>query len=334
MFVGDGSHPLDKQFRIGRFFGIPLYFHIILVIFVGFELLVGLLTMNLGRMLAPFVIMLSVYLHELGHALSSAHFGARPRRIVLHLFGGVAEVPGGLRIKQELWVIAWGPIVSLVLAVLGYALVQLLSPMAMQSGAGFGIRLLTYLSYYFFMINLILFLFNMLPIYPLDGGQLTRQWLTLRSGRQEGVRRSLPLSMAVLILAALIGLMFYGSSFGPLTFIIALMLLFVNHQEWQRHRHLFAGPRGFWGNLNPFGAKRRIRNKSYGHLRPVEDDEVGGGGLGDRIYVWWNRKNAEKVMRKSDEVGVDQLTPKERDLLERYLDAKISLRRGKKEYLN
>ncbi len=332
MFVGDGSHPLDKQFRIGRFFGIPLYFHIILVIFVGFELLMGILQFNVARMLAPFIIMFSVYLHELGHALSSAYFGARPHRIVLHLFGGVAEVPGGLRLKQELWVIAWGPIVSLILAVIGYVAMTLLRAGAVGSVSSMYV-LVYVLCRYFFMINLILFLFNVLPIYPLDGGQLTRQWLTLRSGQQEGIRRSLPLSMAVLILAALLGIMWYGSFFGPLTFIIALMLLFLNHQEWQRHKYLFQGPRGFWGNLNPFGAKRKPRRQSYGHLRPVEDDEVGGGGFFDRIYVWRHRKTAERIMRKSDEVGVDELTPKEREILERYLDAKIRLRREKK-FLN
>ena len=48
--------------------------------------------------------------HELGHALTSAYFGARPRRIVLHMFGGVAEVPFGLKRWQELWVIAGGPL--------------------------------------------------------------------------------------------------------------------------------------------------------------------------------------------------------------------------------
>lgn len=325
MFVGDGSHPLDKQFYLGRYFGIPLYFHIILVFFLGFELLSAVFRGSLWLMLWPIIIVFSVYLHELGHALSSAYFGARPHRIVLHLFGGVAEVPGGLRIKQELWVIAWGPIVSLLLLILGYTLMKVGGNQSAWGTIG----------YLFYRINLILFLFNVLPIYPLDGGQITRQWMTLRMGRTEGIRRSLPWSMLFLILAGMFGLLILRGSLGVLTLIIAMFLAFYNHQQWQMHRHLFAD--GFWSYLNPFGAPRRRnsggRSQRGGHLRAVEDDAPRGGGLSDRWFVWRNRKKAEEIMRKSDEVGVDQLSKKERDILERYLDAKISLRQ-KKNYLN
>lgn len=321
MFVGDGTHPLDRQFRIGRFFGIPLYVHIILVIFLGFELLSSLLRGNLLLMLGPLIIILSVYLHELGHALSSAYFGAQPRRIVLHLFGGVAEVPGGLRLTQELWVIAWGPIVSLILAVLGYFFYSFLGP----QGA-----LLAYVGYSFMMINVVLFVFNVLPIYPLDGGQLTRQWMTLRKGKTEAIRRSLPLSMATLILAGMGGLILMRDSFGILTLIIAIFLGLINHQEWMRHRHIFSD--GFWRYLNPFGGPSRRTSPSpggFGQARP-DEHETQGGGLGDRLYVWWHRKQAERIMRKSDEIGVDKLSKQERTILERYLDAKMNLRRHKK----
>lgn len=323
MFVGDGTHPLDKQFRIGRFFGIPLYVHIILVIFLAFELLSSLMRGNLLLMLSPMIIILSVYLHELGHALSSAYFGAQPRRIVLHLFGGVAEVPGGLRITQELWVIAWGPIVSLMLAILGYLLYTL------WGSPG---PLLYHVIYPLMMINIVLFVFNVLPIYPLDGGQLTRQWMVMRKGKTEAIRRSLPLSMATLIAAGMFGLVLMRGSFGILTLIIAIMLGFINHQEWMRHRHLFTD--GFWRYLNPFGgssSRSSPSSRSFGHLRTTEQDkQPQGGGLGDRLYVWWHRKQAEKIMRKSDEIGVDKLTPQERAILERYLDAKINLRRDNK----
>ncbi|TNE45066.1 MAG: hypothetical protein EP343_27740 [Deltaproteobacteria bacterium] len=322
MFVGDGSHPLDKQFHVGRYFGIPLYIHIILVFFLGFELLSAVFRGSLWLMMWPIIIVLSVYLHELGHALSSAHFGARPHRIVLHLFGGVAEVPGGLRIKQELWVIAWGPIVSFLLMAMGYTVMKVTSPGTLWYVVGL----------LFFRINLILFLFNILPIYPLDGGQITRQWMTMRMGRDEGIRRSLPWSMAFLIAAGMFGLIILRGSLGVLTLIIAAFLAFYNHQQYMIHRHLFT--KGFWGYMNPFGApKRRTSSRSsHGHLRVVED-EPQGGGLADRWYVWWNRKKAEKIMRKSDEVGIDKLSKEEREILERYLDAKISLRQ-KKNYMN
>jgi hypothetical protein len=169
------------------------------------------------------------------------------------------------------------------------------------------------------VINTILFIFNILPIYPLDGGQWTRIWMSSRYGNSEAIRRSLPMSMVVLILAALLGLVFYDR-FGPFAFVIALFLLFYNHQEWTRWRHLFQGNRGFWGYLNPFTwSSTQNQNKSNRNAPPPR------GGLYARLYVWWNRKKAEQLMRKADDVGVLNLSASERLTLERYLDAKISL---------
>ena len=296
MFVGDGSHPLDRQFRVGKFFGIPLDLHIVLLIYAAFEVLASILTMNFVRLLSPVILFGSVYLHELGHALSSAHFGARPRRIVLHLFGGVAEVPGGLTTKQQMWVIAWGPIVSGILAVIGivFGIVFALIPIV---GALF---------WWMGFINLILFIFNVLPIFPLDGGQFVRQWVTLRSGSREAIRKTLPWSMTILIVLGMLGLIF--TWIGPLAFIIALFLLFIHYQEVKRHQHLFTGPKGFWGHLLP--------GKSGG----------GFGRLSDQFFVWSNRSKAEELMRRTDEIGIHALKPHERQLLEKYLDAKFRLR--------
>ncbi|MCB9641028.1 MAG: site-2 protease family protein [Myxococcales bacterium] len=299
MFVGDGRHPLDRQFRVGVFFGIPLYIHIILVIFVGIEAVMALAQMNPLRLLFPALLFGSVYLHELGHALSSAAFGNRPRRIVMHLFGGVAEVPPGLTRKQELWVIAWGPLVSLALAVLGG--VFYFTPVLGS------IPILKFIANYLFTLNAILFVFNILPIFPLDGGQFLRQFLTLRRGESEGIRRSLPLSMLLLAILGIYSL-FSQMMFA---FIIAIFVFMVNYNEWQRWQHLFQ--KGFWIYLWPFGGKKKGKGSA-------------GPSLGDRFFVWRHRAQAEKLMRVADEEGIHKLKPQDRKLLEDYLDAKLRLR--------
>lgn len=297
MFVGDGKHPLDRQFRVGRFFGIPLDLHIILLIYIGFEVLMTVLSASPTRLILPIVLFFSVYLHELGHALSSAHFGKRPHRIVLHLFGGVAEVPPGLGHKQQMWVIAWGPLVSGALALIGLAAYF---PLAIIPYAGA-------FALWFFFINLVLFLFNVLPIYPLDGGQFVRQWVSLRKGKQYAIRKTLPWSVVTIAVAGLAGLVF--KQIGSFTFIIALFLIFINYYEIKRWQHLFTGPKGFWGQLLP-----------------------GSGGFSfhffDRIYVKRHRKKAEELMRRADEIGIHDLNPQDRRILEKYLDAKLRIREG------
>ena len=312
MFVGNGTHPLDKQFRLGRFFGIPLYLHMVLVIFLGFELFSALLLGNLSRLIWLLILMLSVYLHELGHSLSSAHFGARPHRIVLHLFGGVAETPATLNESQRLWVIAWGPIVSLILTALG-TMLAFLFPFSSIGGLGAS----------FATLNFILFIFNVLPIFPLDGGQWLRTWMSLRIDHYDAIRRTLPLSMATLIAAGMLGLVFYHSIGGPFALIIATFLLFINHQEWTRWRHLFQGERGFWGYLNPFAGgyprKARQQGKTQKNKKVMSSFKA-------RFHIFWYKNRAEFLMKKSDNIGVINLPERERAILSKYLDAKLSLR--------
>ncbi len=296
MFVGDGRHPLDRQFRVGVYFGIPLDFHIVLVIYLAFELLVALFSLSPLRLLLPIVLIGSVYLHELGHSLMSAFFGNRPRRIVLHLFGGVAEIPPYLSTREQLWVIAAGPLVSGALTFLGFFLWLFLGWVPIVGRIGF----------YFFFINFVLFLFNVLPIYPLDGGQFVRQWFTLKWGKNQAIRRTLPWSMALLIILALLGMVF--NFLGMFAFVIALFLLFINYQEYNRWQHLFIGPKGFWGELTP-----SFKGGMF-------------GGVGDRFYVWFYKDQATELMRRVDEEGIQSLSLKERKLLEKYLDAKMRLR--------
>lgn len=310
MFAGDGSHPLDRQFRVGSPFGIPLYLHIFLMIFVGFWTLTSLVPFNLVRILWPLVLVGSVYLHELGHALSSAYFGARPRRIVLHMFGGVAEVPPSLNSYQELWVIAWGPLVSLILAVIGY-----FGAMFTYSLSPFTAHLFTVV----FQINAILFIFNILPIYPLDGGQFYREWQSNRLGKNAGIRKSLPLSMATLIAMGLLSMVLQW--IGIFGLVIAIALALQNHTEYKHYAYLFTD--GFWHHAWPF-SKGPKRSKDRW---PGEKEEASTrGGIGDQLYVKLNQKKAEKLMRKADEVGLFNLSPKERQILERYLDAKIGIK--------
>lgn len=306
MFPGQTEHPLNKQWYLGSFFKIPLYIHFVLVIYLAFELLLAILHFNFFRLFWPLALFLAVYAHELGHALTSAKFGIKPRRIVLHLFGGIAEIPPGLGLREELFVIAAGPAVSGVSALLSLIAAKIL---------GHPTTFISWLFYFFFYINLILFIFNILPIYPLDGGQFLRQYLTLKRGKNEAIRRTLPLSMLTLILAGLISIIFWNSLGGPYVFALAIILLFLNHQEWLRWHFLFRGRRGFWGYINPFYDSLTLQK------------------IRAQIFIWLYGGRAKKIMKKSDQVGLLNLSPEEREILDRYLDAKAILRQ-KNNYLH
>jgi Zn-dependent protease/CBS domain-containing protein len=120
----------------------------------------------------------SLVLHELGHALVARRMGIGISGIDLWFFGGVAKMtrdtdsPGA-----EFKVAAAGPAVTLVIVAICLGLAALVS-----HGAALDVARLSDTSVspvvallgFLISINVVLFLFNLVPAYPLDGGRLAR----------------------------------------------------------------------------------------------------------------------------------------------------------------
>jgi Zn-dependent protease len=131
---------------------------------------------NVAEYLALFAI---VTLHEFGHSLACRQVGGNADRIVLWPLGGVAYVDPPQRPGATLWSIAAGPLVNVVLIPVLFGLMLIggsagltkTSPdVSTWLGAVFG-------------INVVLLVFNLLPVYPLDGGQILRSLLWFVLGR-------------------------------------------------------------------------------------------------------------------------------------------------------
>lgn len=127
---------------------------------------------NILEYLALFLIVMT---HEFGHALACRQVGGRANRIVLWPLGGVAYVDPPPRPAATLWSIAAGPLVNLALMPVFYLLTQQDS-----SGHFSDIHRLLFTIQ---RINIWLFVFNILPVYPLDGGQILRSLLWFMLGR-------------------------------------------------------------------------------------------------------------------------------------------------------
>ena len=124
---------------------------------------------------------LLVLLHEFGHALATRSVGGTADRIVLWPLGGVAYVQPPERAGATLWAIAAGPLVNL-------ALLPLLGGIAFLmnlSRVGGDVQ---HLFDRLFVIDLVLFVFNLLPIYPLDGGKILHSLLWPFLGRARALR--------------------------------------------------------------------------------------------------------------------------------------------------
>ncbi|MBU2983611.1 site-2 protease family protein [Lentibacter algarum] len=175
--------PGPTIFSFQGLFGVRVEIAQSLILLAGLFLLLSGLSNFIWVGITVSMLLASIYLHELGHAWGCQVQGIPVRRIVLFGGGGFCEhARSGTRREQEL-IVAMGPIVNLAL----WALSSLGAWYIFSSG---NMLLATFGGYLwlFSRINIALFVFNMLPVQPLDGGKLLQLTL-LRFASQNTAMR-------------------------------------------------------------------------------------------------------------------------------------------------
>lgn len=163
-----------------------------------------------------------VLLHEFGHALACRQVGGQADRIVLWPLGGVAYVAPPFRPGAQLWSIAAGPLVNVALI----PILMFVSTILVANGVPQKFPDLWNWVRMIRLINIVLLVFNVLPIYPLDGGQMLRSLLWFRLGP----RRSLLIatSIGLVGVAGLLALALWWQSIWT-----GLMVLFLGSNCWR-----------------------------------------------------------------------------------------------------
>lgn len=182
--------------------------------------------LQLGYLLIVFV---CVVLHEYGHALTALRYGVRTRDITLLPIGGVASLERMPEEPvQEFWITVAGPLVNLVIVVLAATLqwslfgaIELQDPLA--TGADPWRGLLSFL----LMANTALFLFNLVPAFPMDGGRILRSLLSMRMPRVQATRIAMMVGRLFAVVFAVVGL----SMGHPMLALIALFIWFAAGAE-------------------------------------------------------------------------------------------------------
>lgn len=182
---------MSWSLKIARIAGINVYLHWTFLILLAWIFLASLNTgqstsealTGVGFVLA---LLACVVLHEFGHALAARRYGIQIQRITLLPIGGLAmleKMPE--KPSQELVVALAGPAVNVVIAVLLYLFMMLAGmelptsqwedPSQIHPGDFFLPNLL--------MVNVLLFAFNLIPAFPMDGGRVLRALLSMRYDR-------------------------------------------------------------------------------------------------------------------------------------------------------
>ena len=148
---------MKNSFKLFDFMGTPVYlkywfFILFAILFMQYDF-----NTSLDYFLSIFV---AVLVHELAHTVVAKKFNHYVEHVYLDLLNGAAAIDTTYSpYNQTILIVAAGPISNLILYFIG-------------SYLGLDV---------FAQINMFLFIFNILPIYPMDGGRICKaicQWLT------------------------------------------------------------------------------------------------------------------------------------------------------------
>jgi Zn-dependent protease len=196
------------------------------------------------------VVFVSILVHELGHSFTMRYFG-QSSHIVLHFAGGLA-IPDSVQWGSRWANVALGPnqyiLISLAGPFAGFLLAGLtilgvlisggsvgttwlfgLIPLPLTAILPFGGRVLGVLVTILLWVNIFWGLINLLPVFPLDGGNVARNIL-IQYDPLNGVRKSLWVSVITGGLIALAALVFLQSIYMALLFGL---LAFQSYQSLQ-----------------------------------------------------------------------------------------------------
>jgi len=144
-----------KGIKIGTIWGQPLTIHSTFLLAMGLFVLFG------GLIMIPILMMVfvSILLHELSHVAVARYYGYGFKGIILHGLGGAALIMPrrSFNVKESVNIALAGPAVNFMLAFLTWVTFPLIPHQLVAL---------------FFGLNVIIGCFNLLPLFPLDGGRI------------------------------------------------------------------------------------------------------------------------------------------------------------------
>ncbi len=242
---------MNGSFRIGSLFGIPIQLHwtflVIIPLFAWIigsqismtaDLLSGLFrvpidTTYFAQGLAPYIVgaivalglFAGVLLHEIAHCIVAKRMGIPINSITLLIFGGVSsmeEKAPDPRVELPMALI--GPLSSMAVGMVFIALLYITAGVVDDLPlAGLLIFLFSYLG----LLNIFLFIFNLLPAFPMDGGRVLRAYLAGRMPLHRATKIAADVGKVFAVIFSIVGIIL----FSPLLILIAFFIFIGAGQE-------------------------------------------------------------------------------------------------------
>ncbi|KLK89061.1 peptidase M50 [Methanoculleus sediminis] len=166
-----------------------------------------------------------VFIHEMAHSLIAKAKGIEIHSITLLILGGVSQMEETMPDpKIELPMALAGPLTSLAVGIVSAALVYVVAAINLDPGVA-GVLIFTF--GYLGLLNVLLFGFNLLPAFPMDGGRVLRAWLARRMPLSRATRIAADVGKGFAVLFGIVGLLLLN----PILIIIAFFIYIGANQE-------------------------------------------------------------------------------------------------------
>ena len=240
------DNPLTWSVQLGRILGVTVRVHVLFLVFIVIELLRPLFG-STGLGVGPTVLLLVclfgvVLVHEFGHCLACRWSGGSANEILMWPLGGLAFCIPRERWTSHLITAAGGPMVNVIL------LAVLVPTIGLWTGAWWGVAIPNPLSltlpaevsapwllmalYLLNAVSLILLLFNLLPIFPLDGGRILQTVLWPKIGYVRSMRYAVRTGYVGAICLLIMGLVI-GPTMLVLIAVFGGFTCYITHRQLQ-----------------------------------------------------------------------------------------------------
>ncbi len=324
------DNPLTWSVPMGRIMRIDVRRHVSFVIFIAVELIRaafdgGSLSLRLAALMLA-ILFAIVLLHEFGHCIACRRAGGAADEILMWPLGGLAYCRPPNRWKSHLATAVGGPAVNVGIAavlipILGLATgawfeVAIPNPLSFgglyhEAVAGSWALSILYLAGH---VNIIILLFNLLPIFPLDGGRIAQACLWSRLGYAASMRLAVRLGYVGAIALGAMGLVMGN-------FMLVFIALFGGVTCYVTHRQL-----AFTQEMMGFAPDEYAENLYDAPARERQSSPRRRRRAARRAALLRQESNrVDAVLKKIAESGMRSLTWAEKRLLKKATKSKRRL---------
>lgn len=310
---------------IGTWFGIRVRLHASLIIFIGLTLVLGPSASQnfdiVDALTSMVILFFTVLLHEFGHCFAARYMGGEADDIVMTPIGGLAYATPPHRPWPTFVTVACGPLVNVGICLMTGSALWLLTggvvpvnPFSPLPPFEFYATNLAYYLWWIYYVNYVILLFNLLPIYPLDGGQMLHAILWPHLGYYKATNFSCVTGMIGAVVLA-----FYGLAMGQLLlFALAISGFITCYQKRMMLKEM--GPEGLHDAIDYSASlhamdeedrpkRKKLSNRALKRIRKKAQKEqqelaridailekVGKQGM--HSLTWWEKRTLRKATER------------------------------------